>query len=41
MKHETKDGKKSGWKGWLWMAACCIPMVVIAVLVALGFFGAW
>lgn len=37
MQHEPGDGKNSGWKMWLWMAACCVPMVAIIVLVALGY----
>jgi nitrate reductase NapE component len=38
MHRETSDGRQSGWKGWLLMAACCVPMVAIVVLIALGFF---
>ena len=38
MQHEPGDGKQGGWKGWLLMAACCVPMVAIVVLIALGFF---
>lgn len=37
MHHGSDDGKKGGWKGWLWMAACCVPMIAIIVLVALGY----
>ena len=37
MQHESGDGKKGGWKGWLWMAACCVPMIAIVVLIALGY----
>ena len=36
MDHGTHDGKKSGRSGWLWMAACCIPMIVIAVILVFG-----
>jgi hypothetical protein len=28
-------------KAWLWMALCCIPMVAIVVLVALGVWDLW
>jgi len=38
MRHETDDAGKGGWKSWLLMAACCVPMVAIVVLIALGFF---
>jgi hypothetical protein len=34
MRHETDDGKKSG--GWFWMVLCCVPMIAIIVLIALG-----
>jgi hypothetical protein len=37
MQHEPSDGKKIGLKAWLWMLACCVPMVAIAVLIALGY----
>lgn len=37
MKHETEEGNKRGWKRWFWMAACCIPMIAIIVLIALGY----
>ena len=33
------DGKRSGRWAWLWMAACCVPMVAIVVLIALGYWG--
>jgi nitrate reductase NapE component len=36
MQHEPGDEKKGGWKTWLWMAACCVPMIAIIVLIALG-----
>jgi len=38
MHHEPSDGRQSGWKGWIWMALCCVPMVAIVVLIGLGFF---
>ena len=37
MQHEPNGGKKGGWTGWLWMAACCVPMVAIVLLFALGY----
>ena len=30
---------KGGWKGWFWMALCCVPMIAIVVLIAVGYFG--
>lgn len=32
--HESEEGGH----GWLWMLACCIPMIAVAVLLVLGFF---
>lgn len=38
MRHEAGgDGNKGGWKSWFWMALCCVPMIAILVLIALGF----
>ena len=37
MQHESGDGKKGGWKMWLWMALCCLPMIAIFALLALGY----
>lgn len=37
MQHDLGNEKKGGWKAWLWMAACCVPMIAIIVLVALGY----
>jgi hypothetical protein len=37
MRHEPVDGKKGGKRTWLWMAACCVPMIAIIVLIALGY----
>jgi hypothetical protein len=37
MQHEQSDGKQDGWKSWFWMAVCCIPMIAIVILVALGY----
>lgn len=39
MLHEMDDGHKGGWRAWLGMAACCVPMVAIIVLIALGYWG--
>lgn len=39
MRHGSGDGGKGGGKAWLWMAICCIPMIAIIVLVALGYWG--
>lgn len=36
--HNESDGKQPGSrKAWLWMLACCVPMIAIIVLLALGF----
>ena len=37
MQHETGHEEPGGRKGWLWMLTCCVPMVTIVVLIALGF----
>jgi hypothetical protein len=39
MQHESEAKEQSGWRGWLLMAACCIPMIAIIILVALGYWG--
>ncbi len=31
MQHDSGDEKKSRSKAWLWMAACCVPMVALIV----------
>jgi hypothetical protein len=37
MQHEP-DGEKQGeGNAWLWMVACCVPMIAIIVLIALGY----
>lgn len=37
MQHEP-DGEKHGEsKAWFWMVACCVPMIAIIVLIALGY----
>lgn len=35
--HEQDKKKQAGSRGWLWMVACCVPMIAIIVLVALGY----
>ena len=37
MQHESGDRKQGGWKGLFWMALCCVPMIAIVVLIALGY----
>ncbi len=37
MQHEPDDEKQGGSKAWLWMVACCVPMIAIIVLIALGY----
>lgn len=37
MQHEPDDEKQGGWKSWYWMVLCCVPMVAVIVLVALGY----
>ena len=37
MQHEPDYEKQGGWKAWLWMAACCVPMIAIVVLISLGY----
>lgn len=37
MQHEMGDGEKRGWKRWFWMVLCCVPMIAIIVLIALGY----
>lgn len=31
--------QESGWKHWGLMVLCCLPMIALLVLVALGVFG--
>lgn len=38
-KHEPHEEEERGWKAWLWMAACCLPIIAILVLLALGYWG--
>jgi hypothetical protein len=33
---EAQEGGEEGGHGWLWMLLCCIPMIVIFVLIAVG-----
>lgn len=37
MQHEMGDEKQRGWKDWFWMAVCCVPMIAIIILIALGY----
>lgn len=37
MQHEPDNKKAGGWGMWFWMAACCIPMIGIALLISLGY----
>ena len=41
MKGRSNGDAPGGGKAWLWMALCCIPMIVIVVLVALGVWNLW
>ena len=36
MQHESGGAKSGGGKGWFWMALCCLPIIAIVVLMALG-----
>lgn len=36
MQHEPGAAKHGRWKGWFWMALCCVPMIAIIVLIVLG-----
>ncbi len=37
MQRQPSSEKIGGWKTWLWMVACCVPMIAIVVLIALGY----
>ena len=39
MQHEVDDVSEVGWKSFLWMAACCVPMIAVVVLISLGYWG--
>lgn len=39
MEHDRRKGKSERRSGWLWMALCCIPMIAVVILVALGYWG--
>lgn len=41
MKDRSSGDAPPGGKAWLWMALCCIPMIAIVVLVALGVWNLW
>lgn len=32
----AREKREDGKHGWLWMVLCCIPMILIAVLLILG-----
>ena len=37
--HEHGGEEETGWKHWALMALCCVPMVVVLLLVMLGVWG--
>jgi bacteriorhodopsin len=37
MQDVPDDNKQRGKSAWLWMAACCVPMIAIIVLIVLGY----
>ena len=37
MEYDSDEAPKHGWKHWLWMALCCIPMIAIVLLLMLGY----
>lgn len=37
MRNEPDEEEPGGRRAWLWMLACCVPMIAIIVLIALGF----
>lgn len=37
MQHEMGDGRQRGGKSWFWMVVCCVPMIAIIILIALGY----
>lgn len=39
MQHEPGGAQSGRWKGWFWMALCCLPMIALVVLIALGLWG--
>ena len=39
MQHAPEYEKNGGWKGWIGMIPCCLPMIAIIVLIALGYWG--
>ena len=36
MQHDHGNGKGGGWRDWIWMVLCCLPMISTIVLAALG-----
>ena len=39
MQHEHDDAANHGWKSWIWMVLCCVPMIAIIAVTALGLWG--
>lgn len=39
MRHEASEQTDGGRKAWVWMIACCLPMIAIIVLAVLGYWG--
>lgn len=37
MRRTFEGNEQSDKSGWLWMIACCIPMIAILALIALGY----
>ncbi len=37
MQQEPDSEGQGGGKAWLWMAACCVPMIAVIMLVVLGY----
>jgi hypothetical protein len=37
MHNESGEEDHDGRRAWLWMLACCVPMIAIIVLIAIGF----
>ena len=36
MQHEPESTASGGGRGWFWMVLCCLPMIALVVLIALG-----
>jgi hypothetical protein len=39
MQNKPDEEKQLARKALLWMAACCVPMIAIIILIALGYWG--